>query len=267
MTEWIGCPPCPEGEECRFFDVTITSKSEEFGMKYTTYIIGHCGYWLINFINVVALLVIEGWVFGRLSKNFLSKLSLAACCLQILSCTCSITRFNVGQELHPLAYLGSFLSLAASLLLNISYLYVLSTSRRFVQIGTVFWILVTLGVSYTMFAINPFLWVRRIAALFYVYQIVCIFFAIRKVKAGTIIIDAVNKDSVHKLFIFCLVLNVLSFGLAGTLMPIFYPTLGFTFICNVIFMALLGRSSGYMSKIEAGEDGTIGEREPLNDSA
>ena len=67
--------------------------------RNTAFMIGHCAFWLLNFLNCSYLILFEGFAFGRLQKNYLSKLSLLACFTQTISCLSSIHRYNINDSM------------------------------------------------------------------------------------------------------------------------------------------------------------------------
>mmetsp|Transcript_23877 Transcript_23877/g.36349 ORF Transcript_23877/g.36349 Transcript_23877/m.36349 type:complete len:264 (-) Transcript_23877:140-931(-) len=262
MSDFMRCV-CEEGHQCRLFDIMATKNTEDINIKFTTYLVGHCGYWMMNALNISTLLLIEGYAFGRLQKSFLSKVSLFACCTQICSCTISIMRYNMMEERGSLAPHGTMFSAVAFTAMNISYLFLMSTSRRFVQIGSAICILVGAFVTYLSYTINPFVFVQYFVATSQIFSIVGIILGSRKFEAGIININVVSRDSMSKIFKLCIFLNAFSFAVNFLRMPLFYVFLGLSFSSCAITMAFVG-TSDYMSNFKSDASSTSGERQPIN---
>lgn len=262
MSDFMRCA-CEEGHQCGLFDLMATKNTEDINIKYTTYLVGHCGYWLINALNISTLLLIEGYAFGRLQKSFLSKVSLLACCTQICSCIISIMRYNMMEEKGSMAPLGTLFSAVAFTAMNITYLYLMSTSRRFVQVGSAICILLGAVVIYLTYTIDPFLFIRYYVGFCQIFQIVGIVLGSRKFEAGIININVVSRDSMSKIFKICIFLNAFSFAVNFTFMPISYVFLGLSFSSCAIIMAFVG-SSDYMLNFRGDASATSGERQPIN---
>jgi len=57
-------------------------------------VLGHFGFLVLNITNVLYLVLIQGYVFGRLQRDPLLKLALIGCLVQVISCSASIYTFN-----------------------------------------------------------------------------------------------------------------------------------------------------------------------------
>lgn len=241
------------------FGITVTKHETDIALKYTTYLVGHYGYFLVNCLNIMGLVIFEGLIFGRLQKNYLSKVSLAACIFQVVSCICSIWRYNIMDEYNrSIVIPGTVLSVIAYTLTDVSYLYLCApNSGKFVKIGTLILIVVAASQSYLAF-LDPFEYIRPFVGLSQIYGIVAVILGKSAFAKGTIKIDAVSKEHMTKIFNFCIFMNTFSFLMTFTVMPTFYVFLGLPFTSNVLIMSLVGANPANYNLVAATTGETTG---------
>lgn len=241
------------------FGITVTKHETDIALKYTTYLVGHYGYFLVNCLNILGLVVFEGLIFGRLQKNYLVKLSLGACIFQVTSCICSIWRYNIMDEYNrSIVVPGTILSVIAYAITDVSYLYLSApNSEKFVKIGTLFFIVVAVVQSYLAF-LDPFEYIRPFVGLSQIYGIVALFQGKSAFAKGTIKIDALSKEHITKIFNFCISMNIFSFLMTFTVMPTFYVFLGLPFTSNILIMILVGANPANYNLVAATTGETTG---------
>jgi len=216
--------------------------------RNTAYMIGHCGFWLVNFLNCSFLILFEGFAFGRLQKNYLSKLSLIACFTQTLSCLSSIYRYNINEELGVWGIFGTGAGLLAFTPFNITYLYLIFyNNKKFVGYGIAVWLIVgaaCFAITLMNWTEKDFTYFRWYTAASTMYHIVAMIIGLMAHKKGDINIDAsiISHANMNKVFGVCIVLELSSLMLASQGYPILtYPGTGFTYTVMTVLMIFVGR--------------------------
>ena len=230
--------------------------------RNTAFMIGHCAFWLLNFLNCSYLILFEGFAFGRLQKNYLSKLSLLACFTQTISCLSSIHRYNINDEYGFWGIFGTGAGLLAFTPFNISYLYLLFNRNKyyaktnFVGIGIAFWFIVGIA-CFCLTCINwedaHFDYFRLYIGASTVYHTVAMIIGYRAHNRGDIQIDAsiISHSNMNKVFGVCIVVELLSLMIATRGFPVFiYPGTGLTYTVMTIMMVFVGRMD-FMQQAQA----------------
>jgi len=98
-------------------------------------VLGHFGFLVFNITNVLYLVLIQGYVFGRLQRDTLLKLALVGCLVQAISCSASIYTFNEAISADLLAGVCGIIAHAS---MNIAHVFVFfhREHRKFVKFGT-----------------------------------------------------------------------------------------------------------------------------------
>ena len=231
----------------------LTDKNiEASDLRNSAFLIGHCGFFLFNFLNVLYLILFEGIAFGRLRQNFLSKLSLLACFTQILSCITSIHRYNINEEFGPYGLAGTGLGILAFTPFNIAYLYLFFNNRnnhrrRFIGAGIAFWIVIGIAcfaMTYINWPEEAFKYFQPYVVLSSVWHIVSNIRGLRAHQKGEIRIDEsiISHHVMNKVFGVCIFLEIVTSVCAAMGLPVLtYPATGMTFTICVIVMVYAGR--------------------------
>lgn len=140
-------------------DEYIQNSDEENRMAVTA----HSCFWLFNFLNVLTMVLFQHFVFGRLGKNYLSKLAVVGCFGQVVSCTSSIWRNDHHDASNIVAgcYIGCGVGAIASFFMNIVALHLFLVHKcrgsfelgpiklGYIQLGTLVWAVVASLVVYS----------------------------------------------------------------------------------------------------------------------
>lgn len=217
----------------------------------------HFGFFMINFINVSYLLLIEGYVLRNIGrgtgKNFLHMLCLIGCVCQVCSCITSMTRENFNDEFNTfLANGGTIFSNMAFALCNsaVSVVWFANSDNRnkYWLITSIAWIVVhnvDSVYSYMRWDDKHFVPFRPMVAISAVYQTAAIGYCLYSIKKGSISINpaVASKDKFSRLCQVLIAVNVLALVLSSQLhMPMFlYPETGWIYATCVVFCKFLGQ--------------------------
>lgn len=228
-------------------------------LRMRVFMIAHCGFFMFNLINACSLVLIHHYALGRMSKNPLAQLVLFACCFQMLSCMCSINRYNTDDEFGFFAHAGIATGLIAYTPLNFSHIYLFFNGNGdgaislgpvrvgYVAIFKAIW--VALAIHCWVFGENnwethdfdPF---RNYIATSSVFQLVSIIsglYALKKGRIGFPEGSPLTPTIAAKTFHVTIGLTVLALVFAKSGMPIFqYPATGLTFTTTTITMVVAG---------------------------
>jgi len=100
-------------------------------------VLGHFGFWVFNVVNVLYLVLIQGYVFGRLQRDILLKLALVGCLFQVISCSASIYIFNEENTISA-NLIGGACGIIAHASMDIAHLFVFfhRDAGKFIKFGT-----------------------------------------------------------------------------------------------------------------------------------
>jgi len=99
-------------------------------------VLGHFGFWVFNVTNVLYLVLIQGYVFGRLQRDILLKLALVGCLFQVISCSASIYIFNEENTISA-NLIGGACGIIAHASMDIAHLFVFfhRDAGKFIKFG------------------------------------------------------------------------------------------------------------------------------------
>lgn len=241
--------------------VNFLSHKDEFpvgdSMRNLSFMIGHVGFFMFNFLNCVFLLLISGFVFKRLWGNTLSKLGLMAALIQCSgSCTSSIHRYNIDDEFGFYAHTGVWFGILAYFPFNICMLHLLFNANKgeignisYITIGTFIWLAITVWciVASEMYwdELNfaPF---QYFVALSTIIQTTAYSSLLYSQSKGMVGFSAggdfsVSSQSVTRLALVAIGLQLVAFAGAGSGIPVFiYPATGLTFTIMCITSVVFG---------------------------
>lgn len=257
----------------------LTPKDAPYGSeeKNIAFMIGHCGLFMFNFLNVSYILLFEGFAFGRLGQNSLLKIALCGCSFQMCSCVTSIIRYNINDEYGFYATLGTIFGLIAFSFGNSAYLSLIfpedHRSKAF-RIGTLVWVLISVGcfvITQKNWEEDNFESFRVYVAASTVYQTVALIIGHRALTTTAAYQQgndtAITLTNVFKVLIVLDAGGLVFTGLAG--LPIVtYPATGLTFTVTVIAMSFVGRSDLMRSMNAASgteKESLVGRTGGLND--
>jgi len=100
-------------------------------------VLGHFGFLVFNITNVLYLVLIQGYVFGRLQRDTLLKLALVGCLVQAISCSASISTFNEVNSISANLIAGVCGIIAhASMDIAHVFLFFRREHGKFIKFGT-----------------------------------------------------------------------------------------------------------------------------------
>ena len=245
-------------------DFSITSDAPEFtsavGIIFT---VTHCGFFLFNFLNLLYILLIEGFVFQRLNKNFLLKLSSAASFFQILSCISSIYRSNIMDPYGPYGKFGAITSFFAYVPMNTIYLYVtFQRNQKAIRFGVLLWLLFTL-VDLVVTLLNweekNFAYFRIYVAASTLFQLVSSIIGYFSIRNGSMTINSsiISTNGMLRLSKVIIGIYIVCLALSASGIVIFiYPATGMTFTMTLITALFVGRADFML-------EGNSGELKPI----
>jgi len=238
-----------------------TKSSDEITPNYSVernlhFIIGHCGFFLFNFINCWAIVLINGFVRGRFWKNRLMKFAFAACFWQVISCMCSITRFSINDEYGVYAHWANITGIIAYIIFNYVACHILICHNN--QIHALRLVIVTAGIGVFTFVwgdlihweVDNFKHFRRFIAFSTILQLLAYARASWYFYYGYIKFDEGLKDEetkqVNRILWICIFSTCNALGLAGTGFPVLqYPATGITFSVMLVAVTIVGEM-GFM---------------------
>lgn len=251
----------------------LTPNDSLFGSneRNAAFTCAHIIFCTFNVLNVMYIVLYEGYVHGHLKHNTLLKVALLGCFTQVFSCFSSIHRYNINDEYGFYGKFGTVTGLLAFFFMNVGYLFIWfhKNYQRFLSIGILFWAVVVLGCAY--FTLKDwdeihFDIFRVFIAVSILYQVIAITLAMVAHKRGDIHISKsiLSHAKMNKLFLVSIFLDALGLIFNGVAkMPmVSYPATGLTFSVFVILGGYVGRMD-YMTGSEEEGGGTDGETNPL----
>ena len=213
------------------------------------FMFSHFGFLFFNLLNVSYLVLFEGVIFGRLQKNYLSKLSFFAAFTQLISCLSSMHRYNNNDEFGFWGHFSTVVGLLAYTPFNIAFIYLCFNRNypKFVGIGSAAWVVVEIYCfvhGYIKWEEEPFMYFRLFIGISTVWHVVAMIIGYRAHKRGEILIDEsiISHEDMNKVFGLCIFLEVVALMIAPTGLPILaYPATGMTFTAMTILMVFVGR--------------------------
>lgn len=221
------------------------------------FLLGHSGFLLFNLINVFYVLVVHGYVLRRLQKNFLMKMALVACTVQVFSCLCSIHRYNINDEFGLWAHYSNAFGLTAFAILNCIILHVFLNANRhnyfhklkvgYVTVGATLWIALAMA-AWTVGRIHweteDFKFFRIYISLSTAHQLFSYILVLRAFSKGTVGLPQdfpVSNQMVQRVLLSAIFLVLLAIGGAASAMPVFqYPATGLTYTVMVMVVSFVG---------------------------
>jgi len=224
-------------------------------MRMNLFVIAHVGFFLFNFINVFAILFIHGYIFKRLWHNHLMHTALCACACQMLSCWCSIYRYNHCEEFGTAARASVWTGLVAYIFMNYTMAHIFCNRQLNKNVNCVilvwFWFLSAIACGIT----GDFYWKKYDFRFFRYYILGSTIFQLisyisvlwsfskkdirisRNSPLKVWVTDALMKRMLHV----AIVTIVLTMGYAYSLRPILqYPGTGITFSVMVLVVTFVG---------------------------
>jgi len=219
-------------------------------LRNDIFLVGHCGFFMFNFINVCCILIFHGFVLRRLSQNFLVQMALLACCGQVASCLCSIHRYNTNDEFGYFAHASTLTGLVAYTFFNFVILNVFLNCNRkigYIWLGMAIWIALAIGcwvIGRARWETHDFKYFRYFITLSTVFQIISyisVLWAFSKKKIKLPESFPISSAVVTRVFKAAIGLEVLALVCANSGWPIFqYPATGMTFSVMVIVASFVG---------------------------
>lgn len=237
--------------------------------RMATFMVGHCIFFMFNFLNVCYLVLFEMYTFQRFHKNILLQFGFVACFVQIFSCITSIHRYNIDDEYGIWNQAGVYIGLVDFCFFNFTDLYLIfqpKGNETAVRLGMCFWVIMTIVNGYDSM-VN---WEEKTTGPFQMYvglstlsHVVALIVFRKYVEDGTVSVESVApKDTILRLLKVLIIVDALCLGAAGLKKPILsYPVTGCTFTVMVIAMTFIGRMdfmTGNSAAIEAPAPGAPG---------
>jgi len=214
------------------------------------FLLGHYGFWLFNVVNTLYLIFVEGYALQTLKKNRLHQNLVAACFVQILSCMCSLTRYNANIEFSFWGKLGTLTGCIALQFLcaAVTPVFFLNSNESVKWEKIISWI--TAIMLTTVIFLTYIKWEDNIPArafsyfqpfviLTTVYHIGAFGYAWYNLKKDTITIDPsiIGKEEFQRLLIVLVCANVLILTIKlGTGIPwALYTLTGATYTNVIVF--------------------------------
>lgn len=206
---------------------------------------------MFNVINVSYLIFFEGYVFGGLKTNLLTRLALISCVFQLYSCVTSIRRYNIGDEYDVDGKVGVATGLIAFSFSNIAYLYVALNKKATTKVVCAFsFFLLLLSCAIMYFMLQQWVDVPRPpffkmyvggSAIFHAICNLCCLSAHKKSEIK-IVSSIITYDQMNRLLGTCVFLELLAASAVISKLPILiYPGTGSTFSIMVIVMTFVGK--------------------------
>lgn len=235
--------------------------------RMACFLVGHCIFFMLNFLNVCYLIFFEEFTFQRFRKSILLKFGFVACFVQIFSCITSIHRYNIDDEYGIWNKAGVYIGLVAFTFFNFTDLYLVFQPKKNVtaiRLGMCFWVVMAIVNGYYSMAnweektTGPF---RMFIAASTFEHIVALIVFRKYVKDGTVSVESVaSKDAMLRLLMVLIIVDCLCLGGAALQKPILsYPGTGMTFTVMVIAIT-------FTSKMDfmTGKSAVVGtESQPL----
>ena len=255
--------------------VNFLTKNEEFPVgderRNAAYMCGHMIFFTFNFINFVYINFYEGYAYGRLKHNTLTKAALLGVFLQMLSCFTSIRRLNANDEFGIDAKIGTVLGLLSFFAINVGYLHILlhKNYKKYLTTGIMVWLAVVLVCSYLSFRDwdeKNFAYFRVYISLSVLFHVVSNIFGMNAHKRGDINIDEsiLSHGQMNRVFqvsIFLEASILIATGVLGMPM-VTYPGSGATFSIFVILSGYVGR----MDYLTGGSSEEIGSSDAADNN-
>jgi hypothetical protein len=218
--------------------------------RMACFLVGHCIFFMFNFLNVCYLILFEEFTFQRFRKNILLQFGFVACFVQMCSCYTSIHRYNIEDEHGIWNQAGVIFGLVAFTFFNFTDLYLIFQPKKNVtaiRLGMCFWVVAALAngyysmVNWEELTVLPF---QLLVGLSTLSHIVGLTVFHQYLKDGTVSIDEsiASKDAMLRMLKVLIILDCLMLFGAFLGKPILsYPGTGATFTVMVIAMTFIGR--------------------------
>ncbi|VEU43998.1 unnamed protein product [Pseudo-nitzschia multistriata] len=257
-------------------DATVPGTDE----RNMLFMVAHIGFFAFNFFNILYILVVQGIIKKELHRNKILKITLGACFCQLMSCMCSIHRYNTNDEFSavgPFAHISIATGLVAYVFGNSACVLISlkfnarRSIKNFAGLGIALNYSV-LGVSCCMSTafycflqgyihwdpdptklqnFQPF---RKFIGVSTMFQLLAIARCLNQyqyqysgVSADKRIDFPPNdpvRGSVVRMFQTCIFLDLVALGLSGTGIPVLqYPATGSTFSVLTLCSIFVGRMS------------------------
>jgi len=216
------------------------------------FVLGHVGFFLFNFINSWTVILIFGFVLGRMYANRLVKYALLACLWQMTSCMFSITRYSINDEYGKYAHWSNITGIIAYMFFNVVVCYIFINhkvnKKTYVRNGILIW--VTLGLA--TFVVGDLLYwekydfkfIRLYFAASTIFQLVSYTKAFVAFRRKDIYLPSdfpFPEKSVGRLLIICIFSTAIALFFAATGNPILqYPATGMTFSVMLVAVSMFG---------------------------
>ncbi|VEU43118.1 unnamed protein product [Pseudo-nitzschia multistriata] len=256
----------------------------------------HIGFFAFNFFNVLYILVVQGIIERELQRNKILKITLGACLCQLMSCICSIHRYNTNDEFSadgPFAHISIATGLVAYTFGNSACVLIgLNSNAResienFAGLGIALHYSV-LGVGCCFLtAVYCFLqgyihWdpdptklqnfqpFRKFIGVSTMFQLLAMARCLYKYEYSGVSNERIDfypndparrsRGSVVRMFQTCIFFDLVALGLAGTGIPVVqYPATGSTFSVLTLCSTFVGRMNFTRApESTEGGDGTLG---------
>uniref|UniRef100_A0A7S4SU76 Uncharacterized protein n=1 Tax=Ditylum brightwellii TaxID=49249 RepID=A0A7S4SU76_9STRA len=227
--------------------------------RAAAYLVGHVGFFVFNFVNFFYLLLVEGYIFGRLATNCLAKLAVIGCIFQLFSCFTSIYRYNINDEFSFAGEMGVWLAAVGFTVHNYLVSHFAFPFRPKYRTATLYgWIaisVVTCVKTHLDWDVSDFKYFRGYVGASVSFQFVCYYLARRSIKTGSV----TSIENGSKLFEVAMLMCIVDMAMMMSKRPAFqYPGTGIGYTA-VVLTAILG--AGFVT---ASGPSTGGERESLN---
>ena len=247
-------------------DATVPGTDE----RNMLFMVAHIGFFAFNFFNILYILVVQGIIKKELQRNKILKITLGACFCQLMSCMCSIHRYNTNDEFSavgPFAHISIATGLVAYVFGNSACVLISlkfnarRSIKNFAGLGIALNYSV-LGVSCCMSTafycflqgyihwdpdptklqnFQPF---RKFIGVSTMFQLLAMARCLYEYHNGRIGFPPNDpaRRSVVRMFQTCIFLDLFALGLAGTGMPVLqYPATGSTFSVLTLCSTFVGR--------------------------
>lgn len=224
-------------------------------LRNAHFVIAHSGFFFFNFVNIWCILLFHGWVLRRLSHNFLMKVALLACIGQMMSCLCSIHRYNTNDEFGYWAHVSVLTGLVGYSFFNYVILHVFLNANRkasiygigYKTLGIAFWIAMAIAcwvIGSERWEEDNFKHFRSYISGSTAFQLLSYISVLRAVCKGTVSLKQdveVSMDVVKRVLVAAIGLILFAIACAFSGCPIFqYPATGMTFSVMVVVVAVVG---------------------------
>eukprot|EP00593_Proboscia_inermis_P003418 CAMPEP_0171299628 /NCGR_PEP_ID=MMETSP0816-20121228/8467_1 /TAXON_ID=420281 /ORGANISM="Proboscia inermis, Strain CCAP1064/1" /LENGTH=279 /DNA_ID=CAMNT_0011775579 /DNA_START=104 /DNA_END=943 /DNA_ORIENTATION=+ len=261
-------------------DVGVLELPLDSDKRAIIFAVAHFGFFMLNFINVSYLVLVEGIALRNLGKNFLHKMCLAGCALQICSCFTSMWRENINDEYNAFwsgggTFFSNFGFALCSSAVSVVWFHASKNRIKWWTITAIGWLLfhnVNSVISYMQWDEKHFGPFRPMVVIAALYQSIVMIYCFVQVKKGAIVVnpEAASKDQFERICLTMIAANVVAIGLTLLNMPMFkYPQTGWIYCTCVVFCKFAGQMDfakttsfgGVLAAFKT--EGTAGEKTEL----